>query len=247
MSPEAVTVSVTERPVFFGDDKELFGIFSSGPEAGPLGAVICLTPSMADNPVGSRLARHLAGAGIPALRFDLLGHGESRGRHREGWDGTDFRAAVEWMRSSSVQSFVLIGGTTGANACLTASSSLSDLHGLVFHRLSTKRPVGRVGRVLRPPRGQPATPTVISQLQDVIERRVPTLMVSGAADTDQARIRRLLGDRLPPLDRTSLKMATVAARTLKGFRSIPAQEQFVDVVGGWISDLPANTPSDPAL
>ncbi|HEY6628235.1 MAG TPA: hypothetical protein VI193_04585 [Acidimicrobiia bacterium] len=243
-----MTVSVTETPVFFGQADEFFGISSSGPEAGSLGAVICLTPSMADNPVGSRLARKLATAGVPALRFDLAGHGHSHeSRHGDAWDGTSFQAAAEWMREMAIESFVLIGGTTGANACLTASSAMTDLRGLVFNRLSTKRPVGRVSRIVRPPRGRPATPTVISQLQDVIERGVPTLVVSGAADTDQARIRRLFGDREPPLDRTSLQMATVPSRTLKGFRSVPAQEEFVDVVVRWISDLAGTTPSDLAL
>jgi hypothetical protein len=243
-----VTVSIAETPVFFGQADELFGIFSSGPEAGSLGAVICLTPSIADSPVGPRLARKLAASGIPALRFDLAGHGDSHeSRHSDAWDGSGFQAAAEWMKEMAVDSFVLIGGTTGANACLTASSAMSDLRGLVFNRLSTKRPVGRVSRIVRPPRGRPVTPTVISQLQEVIERGVPTLVVSGAADTDQARIRRLFSDGLPALDRASFQMATVPSRTLKGFRSVPAQEQFVDVVGRWISDLAATTPSDLAL
>ena len=154
---------------------------------------------------------------------------------------------MEWMRGVAIGSFVMIGGTAGANACLTAASAMNDLRGLVFSRLSTKRAAGRVGRLIRLPRSRPATPTVISQLQDVIERGVPTLMVSGAADTDQARVRRLFGDMVPPLDRTLFQMTTVSATTLKGFKSVPAQEQFVDVVERWIGDLAATTPSDLAL
>ena len=45
-----MTDLITETPVFFGQADEFFGIFTTGAKAGRLGAVICVTPSMADKP-----------------------------------------------------------------------------------------------------------------------------------------------------------------------------------------------------
>jgi hypothetical protein len=79
---------------------------------------------------------------------------------------------------------------------------------------------------------------VATQLHRLIESGVPILMVSGAEDTDDVRMRRLLDSRSPDLGRTTFEMTSVAARTLKGFRSVPAQMQFVEVVAAWIRLLP---------
>ena len=121
------------------------------------------------------------------------------------------------MREASIRSFVLIGGAAGANSGLAATNQMTDLGGFVFNRLSTKVRVGKVGRT-----GsgfgsrQHTAPQVATQLQRLIERGVPMLMVSGAEDTDGVRMRRLLDANSPDLDRTSIEMTSVAARISKG-------------------------------
>jgi hypothetical protein len=80
---------------------------------------------------------------------------------------------------------------------------------------------------------------VLAQLESLIERGVPLLMVGGAEDTDERRMRRLFARRFPDLAATSFEMTSVAVRTLKGFRSVPAQGQFIDVVDRWIQSSTA--------
>jgi hypothetical protein len=215
---------------------------------------------MDESQVATRLARHLAENGIPALRFELGGHGESL----EGGESasSDFRAAVETMTANGVDLLVLIGGSLAARAALGAATRLDHVHGVVLTRLATKVRGGRVSRVfgnrkLRALVGagrrggsgpepfdwaSQADPLVLSQLEALIARKVPTFMVSGAEDTDELRMRRLLANRFQDLDQTSLDMTSVPARTLKDFRSLAAQTQFIAVVENWVRRLPAEKP-----
>ncbi len=252
--------SVVEDPAFFGEADRVFGIHTHAPATGPVGALICLTPSLDESRVGARLARRLAAIGIPALRFDLEGHGDSLPARQAAEDG-GFLAAAEWMKRNSAPSLVVVAGSAGARAALAAAAEIESLNGFVATRLSlrarsdrrspTVGPVGRAQKALRRvaasrARGSDARdatweatadPRAVGQLQGLIERGVPMLFVSGSEDTDYLRMQRQLSELIVDFDQTSIETVKVDARTLKDFRSIAGQSRYLTVVVDWARHL----------
>lgn len=129
-----------ESPVVFSAGRaDLFGIFSQPrTSAGDLGVVLLtgggFIPMMHRNRMWVRLARRLAAAGWPVLRFDYHGVGESSGRVDEFWLDRpfveDLDAAVSWLRGKAVSRIALVGSCFGARTILAGSESLGDLAGI---------------------------------------------------------------------------------------------------------------------
>ncbi|MFI0895460.1 alpha/beta hydrolase [Streptomyces sp. NPDC020983] len=78
----------------------------------------------------TRLATGLADSGIPSLRFDLRGHGESEGRQEELTLATilnDIRVAVSRLRdATSVQEITLLGASFGGGVCAYYAAKRAD-------------------------------------------------------------------------------------------------------------------------
>lgn len=119
-----------EEALFFGNSSgvSLFGVLHHSQERPATGAVFC-------NPLGEEkqtcyrpfvaFSRRLARAGVPSLRFDCLGSGDSEGEASEATIATqisDLRDAVGLATSRlGIEKVVLIGLRLGASvAALTA-------------------------------------------------------------------------------------------------------------------------------
>jgi alpha-beta hydrolase superfamily lysophospholipase len=134
-------------PLYFGaqglanddDARPLFGWLHSAPAPARLGLVIC-------NPFGyeaictHRVLRHFAqaaaAAGIPALRFDYDGTGDSAGHDREphrleAWVASVGAAADALRAHADVDRVVLLGLRLGALLAALAAARRDDVEGLV--------------------------------------------------------------------------------------------------------------------
>lgn len=114
-----------ERICRFGDAQGLVGILTepaAGPGEGPAFLILNagLVHRVGPNRLHVRLARRLAAAGLPALRFDLSGLGDSAPRT----DGLPYhasrveeaRAAMDYLeRERRIRSFVALGLCSGAD------------------------------------------------------------------------------------------------------------------------------------
>ncbi|WP_168220232.1 alpha/beta hydrolase [Azospirillum thermophilum] len=147
MMPHAV-----ERPVFFGEDEELFGIYCAPVVADPLHdrpAVIFLN-SGATHHIGSGRAwvlqaRRLAANGYASLRIDVAGLGDSPARpgrpdnilYRRDTQ-PDVRAAIDWLEEQGHGRCVVVGLCAGA---------AQALHGVLNDGRGPWRNGGRVAGV----------------------------------------------------------------------------------------------------
>lgn len=122
-----------ERAVVFDCCGEaLLGVVTTGASPGPLGALIVVGGPQYR--AGShrqfvQVARHLASVGLPTLRFDVRGMGDSHGGARsfETLDD-DIGAAIEALtqQAPNVQRVLLFGLCDGASAALMYMASHAD-------------------------------------------------------------------------------------------------------------------------
>lgn len=128
------------EPCFFGpQERPLFGWVHPTPEPSPLGLVIC-------NPLGYEavcshrsvlgFATEAASNGIPALRFDYDGTGDSAGDdldpgRLEGWLQS-IRSAVQMLKNQTgVQQVCLLGIRMGATLAALISTESAEIAGLI--------------------------------------------------------------------------------------------------------------------
>jgi len=115
-----------------------FGWFH--PAAGTRGVVLCPPHGYEEvcvHRVLSGLAGRFAAAGLPTLRLDYHGTGDSAGDDEQpdrvaAWLGS-VRAAVEWMRASAgVQEVALVGLRLGGTLAAVVAAELGDVHSLAL-------------------------------------------------------------------------------------------------------------------
>jgi hypothetical protein len=121
---------MNEQTLQFGPDNALVGTLASTdkPHAG-LGALLFnagVVPRIGPNRLNVRITRALAGHGIPAMRFDLSGRGDSApARGMESYEQqaiADLRAAMDLMtQRTGVRRFALMGLCSGAENAFHAA------------------------------------------------------------------------------------------------------------------------------
>lgn len=87
------------------------------------------------NGVWTSISRRLAQAGIPSLRFDFAGTGESSGDLVLGVTGqpvSDVVAAMNALRSAGCQALLIVGSCFGAIPSIAAAAGRGDVAGLVL-------------------------------------------------------------------------------------------------------------------
>lgn len=128
-----------ERPVVFEcEEDSLVGILHEGWQGAEIGIVIVVGGPQYR--VGSHrqfvvMARQFADAGIPVLRFDVRGMGDSEGRFDSFEDlDADIRAAIDALTSSvaTVSRIVLLGLCDAASANLMYAPSDPRVGGLIL-------------------------------------------------------------------------------------------------------------------
>jgi len=123
-----VSELVRERAVSFGPDAGLVGILAT-PGGGPVGDTAVILPNagvihrVGPNRFGVRIARTIAELGLPVLRMDLSGIGDSAPRR----DTTDLQESVErdtdaamayLSEAHGARTFVFVGICSGARLSL---------------------------------------------------------------------------------------------------------------------------------
>jgi alpha/beta superfamily hydrolase len=122
---------VTEEPVLFGPGAALLGILTrpASESRAPVAFVMFnagVLPRVGPHRLNVKMARSLARAGQTSLRFDLAGHGDSRGEitHRDMGDQAvhDLRCAMDYLeQNEGIRHFALIGYCSGAVSALSAA------------------------------------------------------------------------------------------------------------------------------
>ncbi|HYP70713.1 MAG TPA: alpha/beta fold hydrolase, partial [Variovorax sp.] len=122
-------MSIQESVVTFGPDKTLVGILTEpAAEAGRARLGCLLLNTGVNHRIGPRrinvkTAQQLAGSGLPCMRFDMSGIGDSKASGgREGYreqQSADMRAALDqFQESTGISQFVVFGLCTGAVCAL---------------------------------------------------------------------------------------------------------------------------------
>jgi len=136
-----MTPRLEPTPTFFGPaERPLFGWVHHAPaEAAPLGLVVC-NPFGYESICAHRSLRHFAqaaaAAGIPALRFDYDGTGDSAGCDRDpgrvaAWVAS-VRAAIDALRAATgVGKVCVLGFRLGAMLGALAAADRDDVSGFV--------------------------------------------------------------------------------------------------------------------
>lgn len=125
------------QPVYFGQpDRTLFGIRHGLPDPGGRGVVVApplLHEAITTHRAMWSLCEQLAASGVPALRFDWYGSGDSGGQPSQmTLDGLarDVRAAMAWWNAdmaSPMRILALRSGALGVLAAARQSSTPVDL------------------------------------------------------------------------------------------------------------------------
>jgi len=119
-----------ETPVQFGGDRSLFGLFLPASRRGAHAVLLC--PPLGQDMIRShriyrQLARGLAAEGVPVLRFDYFGTGDSAGENIQlDWHRclTDIgTAATELRTRSGCDTIMAFGARLGGSLAMQASAS----------------------------------------------------------------------------------------------------------------------------
>ena len=133
-----------ERPVLFGPNDALMGILSlpePAASASPSVAVLLFNAGVVQrvgpHRINVKVARALSERGVPTLRFDLAGRGDSRiappdgdYRRKESADISDAMDCVR--RELGISRFILIGFCSGAIDALHATETDKRVAGLLL-------------------------------------------------------------------------------------------------------------------
>lgn len=120
-----------DLPFYFGPGRELFGFYHPAPALG--GAAVLLCPPLGAEQIRChrlyrQLAHGLAEGGLPVLRFDYYGTGDSAGGSRDvNWMrclADVATAATELRARSGAQRILGFGTRLGANAALEATEAV---------------------------------------------------------------------------------------------------------------------------
>ncbi|HEU5134565.1 MAG TPA: alpha/beta fold hydrolase [Steroidobacteraceae bacterium] len=121
---------MNETTLAFGANAGLVGTLSAaGPRAGGVAALLFnagVVPRIGPNRLNVRIARALAASGIPAIRFDISGRGDSApARGMESYEQqavADIRAAMDLLNErTGARRFALMGICSGAENAFHAA------------------------------------------------------------------------------------------------------------------------------
>jgi pimeloyl-ACP methyl ester carboxylesterase len=144
MSSPAPVVS-TETPIenaryIRSGTETLFAVYTS-PASSPIDLGVVLAHSGPNNfsahrnAVWTDISRHLAREGIPSLRFDFAGTGESSGEFVLRLDGqpvADAKAAMDALRAAGCRRLLVVGSCFGGIPGAVAGAARADVDGMIL-------------------------------------------------------------------------------------------------------------------
>ncbi len=122
------------KPIWFGPtERPLFGFLHEG--TGDVGLVVC-NPFGYEAVCAHRSLRHFASIGVPAIRFDYDGTGDSAGDDRDpdrigAWTRSIGHAIGALKKSTGVTKVVLLGVRLGALLAGAACAGRTDVESLI--------------------------------------------------------------------------------------------------------------------
>lgn len=133
-----ITSLEAELPFYFGEDAELFGLFHA--VGGPARRAVLLCPPLGQDHIRChrlyrQLANALAGEGVPALRFDYYGTGDSAGDSADvDWSRcvADIATAADELRRRSGADRVIAFGARLGGSMASAATIDARFAGLVI-------------------------------------------------------------------------------------------------------------------
>ncbi|MGP1664378.1 MAG: alpha/beta fold hydrolase, partial [Rhodanobacter sp.] len=120
-----------EVPIHFGTGDDLFGLFLASSRRATHAALLC--PPFGQDMIRShriyrQLARALAAEGVPVLRFDYFGSGDSAGESLQlDWQrclADAANAATELRSRSGCDTIIAFGARLGGSLAMTASANM---------------------------------------------------------------------------------------------------------------------------
>lgn len=181
-----------EIPVQFGPEGSLIGVITT-PADGQLAPVACLMLNMgANHRVGPRrinvkLARQMATSGIPSIRFDLAGLGDSGpaggSEHFLTQAVFDLQAAMNLIETMlGVRRFIVIGLCSGATNGLSLAVTDARVVGLLmFDGYAFPDRRTRFTRAVRRALAAPTNPAVIGKTARWLQRKLSANAAAAAA------------------------------------------------------------------
>lgn len=265
-----MTSSPAAEPFYFGPtDRSLFGWLHR-----PLGAqarygVVICNPFGYESLCTHRTLRHLAtriaAAGIPALRFDYDGTGDSAGSDEDpdrlrAWVSSIGIAIDTLKERAGVERVCLVGLRFGAMLATLASVERTDVGALVALAPVVKsRAYLRELRALALSRPQPTPPewaTIREDLQEAAGFMLTAQTQESLADIDLTKIGDLRASRVLIIERDDLSVAgawaeslrqrgtTVESGTFTGYAAMTSSahesvvpEGLLDTATKWLSSL----------
>jgi alpha-beta hydrolase superfamily lysophospholipase len=124
------TRSEAELPLYFGAEGQLFGLYNAADDSASKAVLLC--PALGQEQIRChrlyrQLAHALAAEGIPSLRFDYYGSGDSAGASAEvDWNRclADTAMAADELRSrSGIDQLIMFGARLGGSVVLSSAAA----------------------------------------------------------------------------------------------------------------------------
>ncbi|HUN91835.1 MAG TPA: alpha/beta hydrolase [Burkholderiaceae bacterium] len=214
-----------ERTLVFGSERNLVGTLTmpSGepgqraPRTAVLLTNVGIMPRCGPYRVNVDLARRFARIGVPTLRFDMSGLGDS-GRSSGAKDVAqqwilDTRAAMDAVQAQlGIRRFIMIGVCSGADIAYLTAPDEPRLSGIVMfdpYLYPTRRSavIGLVRRV----RGLGLTATA-KLMAGRVQRAVRRVVAKGEAEGEQPESTMRYGASAPPLSEFAAKLGATVKR-----------------------------------
>jgi len=240
-------MSFSEEVHRFGLDDGLVGVLALPDGAAPhRRGVIFLNAGVlhrvGPNRVHVKSARRLAAAGVPSLRFDFSGIGDSAvSADRSAFDDRSFnevQAAIDLLRSQGrVEEVVLAGICSGAMAAMKAATREPRIVGAVL--INPQFDEGSEEAAGAP--SDERIPTelladaVLAHFDELIRGGTKLLLVLSSPEAELDELSKILSDNLADLRRSGKLDCEIVSHSDHLFTSSGNQQKLLDALSGWVS------------
>lgn len=251
---DLTVITGRETPLFISSlEGDLFGVLTK-PSTVVSGGVVALSlwgsgpvPSFGPGRVRREMARRLAEQGLYSLRLDYLGCGAGHPRRHHRFDSpciAEACAAIRWLEEQGLERVILVGSCYGARVALAAAGEVRELAGVALLSPPVWDDDRQLASAFRPELGaggsdEAAGPLFLGQLQRLVERGVPVLVVLGRDDQAFKVFSRALNGQMGSLVRKAGEDVSVEILDgrIHGYSTVAVQQAVIAHVAAWASRL----------